>query len=153
MGRGTISVLAGFQVLFLDREDRTGLNGNAVNDAAPTCSIGEFHVVASRRHAGNAQPLIHFDRSVFIVLALIGSPVRGARRRQMQFRNRVPGQVPKSRLSDGCCCGCRKRRNNDRPQQEPFHVFFQSEASVARQNLLTKEDILTVCIDYFCILS
>jgi hypothetical protein len=24
---------------------------------------------------------------------------------------------------------------------------------VARQNLLTKEDILTVCIDYFCILS
>ena len=83
------SALAGCQVLLLDREDRAGFNLDTSDDTDAPGNIGEFHVVASWRHAGDAQPLIGFNRAILIVLALIGTPIGSAGRRQMKRRNRI----------------------------------------------------------------
>jgi hypothetical protein len=108
-----MSALAGFQLFFLDREDRPRLNPNTANNADPPGNIGEFHVVAPRRHIADAQPLIRFNGAILVVLALIRTPVRGARRGKVEFRNGVPSQVLKSGRTVLGDCRRRDRRESD----------------------------------------
>src|ERR1700733_13103861 len=91
-----MSVVARCQILFLDRKDRAGHDLDIVNDANAPGGIGEFGIVAPRRYAGDPQPLVGVDRTVLVVLALVGSPIGAARRRQIEFRDCIHRQIPES---------------------------------------------------------
>ena len=68
------SVVAGCEVFLFDRKDLAGLDFDVVDDAHASGIVGQFGVVDTGRHAGDAQPFIGVDRAVLVVLALIGRP-------------------------------------------------------------------------------
>src|SRR5215831_15660061 len=58
--------------------------------------IGELHVVAPGLDARDSQALVVVDGSIAIILALVGTPVVGPRRRHLECRDRIQGEVPES---------------------------------------------------------
>src|SRR6516162_645448 len=84
------------QLLFLDREDRAFLHLEVAHDANAAGLIAELDVVASGLAAGDSQALVVVDRSVPIILALVGTPAVFPRRRHLERRDRVQGEIPES---------------------------------------------------------
>src|SRR6516165_4880961 len=58
--------------------------------------IAELHIVASWFDACDAQALIVVDRSIPIILALVGTPTVFPRRRHLERRDRVQGEIPEA---------------------------------------------------------
>src|SRR5437588_5406962 len=69
------SIAAIRQLLFLDREDGALFHLDIPHDAEAAALVREPYIVASGSDAGNPQALIVVDRSIPIVLALIGTPL------------------------------------------------------------------------------
>src|SRR5215469_14217435 len=82
------------QLLFFDREDRTFLHLDVPHDANAAGPIAELDVVASGLDAGDPQALVVVDRSIPIILALVGTPALFPRRRHLERRDRVQGEIP-----------------------------------------------------------
>src|SRR5262249_31618414 len=84
------------QLLFLDREDRAFLHLDVPHDANAAGPIAELDVVASGLDASDPQALVVVDRSIPIILALVGTPALFPRRRHLERRDRVQGEIPES---------------------------------------------------------
>src|SRR6516164_7321477 len=84
------------QLLFFDREDRAFLHLDVPHDANAPGPIAELDVVASWLDASDAQALVVVDRSIPIILALVGTPALFPRRRHLERRDRVQGEIPES---------------------------------------------------------
>src|SRR5215831_12323593 len=84
------------QLLFFDREDRAFLHLDVPHDANAAGPIAELDVVASGLDAGDPQALVVVDRSIPIILALVGTPALSPRRRHLERRDRVQGEIPES---------------------------------------------------------
>src|SRR5436190_15970073 len=72
------------QLPFLDGEHRTVLDLDVAHDANAADLIGELHVVAPGLDARDSQALVVVDGSIAIILALVGTPVVGPRRRHLE---------------------------------------------------------------------
>jgi chloramphenicol 3-O-phosphotransferase len=121
------SAMTQFQVPLLDPEDRACHDFDIVNSASPSGNVGEFDVINPRRHIGDAQMLIRVDRAILVVLTLVGTPVRRARRRQIKFRDRIPGHIQKlrravSRLCRARCGNERRDGDNDTERALPHRI-------------------------------
>src|SRR5262249_49203854 len=84
------------QLLFFDREDRAFLHLDVPHDANATGLIAELDVVASGLDASDSQALVVVNRSIPIILALVGTPAVFPRRRHLERRDRVQGEIPES---------------------------------------------------------
>src|SRR5262249_3448694 len=84
------------QLLFLDREDRAFLHLDVPHDANAAGLIVELDVVASGLDASDSQALVVINRSIPIILALVGTPAVFPRRRHLERRDRVQGEIPES---------------------------------------------------------
>ena len=95
--KGAISgaFLAVRDLPFLDREDAARLHVDVLDDADPAFLVLELGVVAPRRHARDAQPLVVVHRAVAVIDALIGPIIVGAGRREIKFRDRGR-QIPET---------------------------------------------------------
>src|SRR5215831_5187120 len=84
------------QLLFLDREDCAFLHLDVPHDANAAGLIAELDVVAPGLDASDSQALVVVDRSVPIILALVGTPALFPRRRHLERRDRLQGEIPES---------------------------------------------------------
>src|SRR6266478_8805048 len=84
------------QLLFLDCEDRALLHLDVAHDANAADLIAELYIVASGFDACDSQALVMVDRSIPIILALVGTPAVFPRRRHLERRDRVQGEIPES---------------------------------------------------------
>src|SRR5262249_1104002 len=80
----------------LDCEDRTLLHLDVAHDANAADLIAELHIVASGFDARDSQALVVVDRSIPIILALVGTPTVFPRRRHLERRDRVQGEIPEA---------------------------------------------------------
>jgi hypothetical protein len=62
----------------------------------PPDLVAELYIVASRFDACDSQALVVVDRSIPIVLALVGTPVVFPRRGHLECRDREQGEIPES---------------------------------------------------------
>src|SRR5262252_9094771 len=110
------------QLLFLDREDRAFLHLDVLHDANAAGLIAELDVVASGLDAGDSQALVVVDRSIPIILALVGTPAVFSRRRHLERRDRVQGEIPESNtLAVLRRCGRSHESECDRSEQHTAH--------------------------------
>src|SRR6266478_8242078 len=84
------------QLLFLDCEDRPLLHLYVAHDANAADLIAELYIVASGFDACDSQALVMVDRSIPIILALVGTPAVFPRRRHLERRDRVQGEIPEA---------------------------------------------------------
>src|SRR6516162_5116322 len=84
------------QLLFFDREDRAFLYLDVPHDANAAGPIAELDVVASGLDATDSQALVVVNRSIPIILALVGTPALFPRRRHLERPDRVQGEIPES---------------------------------------------------------
>src|ERR1700722_4539963 len=82
------------QCFLADGEHRTCLHVHVLHDAVAAGLVGEPDIKAAGRDARDAQPFVKIHGAVRIVAALIGTPVRGARRCHAEMRNGLARQVP-----------------------------------------------------------
>src|SRR5215831_4990553 len=94
--RGGTLPVAVRQLLFLDCEDRALLHLDVAHDANAADLVAELYIVASRFDACDPQALVVVNRSVPIILALVGTPIVFSRRRHLERRDRVQGEIPES---------------------------------------------------------
>src|SRR5262245_55566779 len=92
----TAALGAGCQLFLLDREDLAGLELEIAYDAGPLGDVGELGIVAARRRIRDPQPLVRINSAIFVVLALVGTPVGRAGGRQIEFRDGVARQIPEA---------------------------------------------------------
>src|SRR5215469_7665070 len=110
------------QLLFFDREDRALLHLDVPRDANAAGLIAELDVVASGLDASDSQALVVVDRSIPIILALVGTPAVLPRRRHLECRDRVQGEIPESNTL--AILGRRERSHEsecDRSKQHTAH--------------------------------
>src|SRR5262245_3707745 len=88
---------AGGQLFLLDRKDFAGLDLDVAHQAGASADVLELGIIGAGCDAGDAQPLVGIDRAVLVVLALVGTELDAAGRCQIEFRNRVPGEIPEAR--------------------------------------------------------
>src|SRR5215475_2757933 len=84
------------QLFLLDREDFAGLDLDIAHQAGAPADVLELGVIGAGCDAGDAQPLVGIDGAVLVVLALVGTELGTAGRRQIEFRNRVPREIPEA---------------------------------------------------------
>src|SRR5262245_22014265 len=101
------------QLFLLDREDFAGLDLDIAHQAGAPAHVFELGVIGAGPDAGDAQALVGIDGAVLVVLALIGTEIGTAGGRQMQFRDRVPSEIPETRRS-----ALRSRRGRRRDEHE-----------------------------------
>src|SRR5205823_6997271 len=98
----------------------TGLDLDVAHHANAADLIGELHVVAPGLDARDWQALVVVDGAIAIILALVGTPVVGPRRRHLEGRDRIEGEVPESnaltvlrqnRRAHKCECDQSKQNN------------------------------------------
>src|SRR5262245_12728063 len=85
------------QLFLLDREDFAGLDLDVAHQAGAPAHVLELGVIGAGPDASDAQALVGIDGAVLVVLALIGTELGAAGRRQIEFRNRVPREIPEAR--------------------------------------------------------
>src|SRR5262245_31239885 len=85
------------ELFLLDRKDFACLHLDVAHQAGAPADVLELGVIAAGCDAGDAQPLVGIDGAVLVVLALIGTELGAAGRRQIEFRNRVPSEIPEAR--------------------------------------------------------
>src|ERR1700730_1915380 len=110
------------QLLLLDREDRAFLHLDVPPDANAAGLIAERDVVASGLDASDSQTLVVVNRSIPIILALVGTPAVFPRGRHLERRDRVQGEIPESNTL--AVLGCRGRSHEsecDRSKQDTAH--------------------------------
>src|SRR5215831_1680123 len=110
------------QLLFLDGEDRAFLHLDVPHDANAAGLIAELDVVASGLDASDSQALVVVNRSIPIILALVGTPAVLPRRRHLECRDRVQGEIPQSNTL--AILGRRERSQEserDRSEQHTAH--------------------------------
>src|SRR5262249_48495083 len=62
----------------------------------PADLVAALYIVASWFDACDSQALVVVDRSIPIILALVGTPTVFAGRRHLERRDRVQGEIPES---------------------------------------------------------
>src|SRR5262249_58106006 len=82
------------QLLFFDREDRAFLHLDVPHDANAAGPIAEPDVVASGLDASDPQALVAVDRSIPIILALVGPPALFPSRPHLDCPDRLHGALP-----------------------------------------------------------
>src|SRR5262249_43398316 len=110
------------QLLFFDREDCAFLHLDVPHDANAAGPIAELDVVASGLDASDSQALVVVDRSIPIILALVWTPAVFPRRRHLERRDRVQGEIPESNTL--AILGRRRRSHKcecDRSEQHTAH--------------------------------
>src|SRR5262245_20726567 len=130
------------QLPFLDWEHRTVLDLDVPHDANAADLIGELHVVAPGLDARDSQALVVVDGSIAIILALVGTPVVAPRRRHLECRDRIQGEVPESnaftvlRQSRGAHkCECDRSKqyaHPSLPQVDALHGAAEENLTRAR---------------------
>ena len=98
------AVLAGCQILFLDREDCARFDCYVLHGAAAARRVCELRIIHPRRHIMDHQPFIEIDTAILVILTLVRTPIRCSGRGQIELRNRIFGQIPescRSMLRDG----------------------------------------------------
>ena len=99
-----LAILAGCQILFLDREDCARFDCYVLHGAAAARHVCELRIIYPRRHITDDQPFIEIDTAILVILTLVRTPIRCSGRGQIELRNRVFGQIPescRSMLRDG----------------------------------------------------
>src|SRR5262249_25103709 len=66
------------------------------HDANAADFVGELYIVAAGFDACDSQALVVINRSIPIILALVGTPGVFSRRRHLETRDRVQGEIPES---------------------------------------------------------
>src|SRR5262249_17845178 len=110
------------QLLFFDREDRAFLHLDVPHDANAAGPIAELDVVAYGLDASDPQALVMVNRSIPIILALVWTPAVLPRRRHLECRDRVQGEIPESNTL--AILGRRERSQEserDRSEQHTAH--------------------------------
>src|ERR1700720_4471811 len=97
----TASGVAGCQLLVVDRKDLAYLDLDALDQAGASLLVRELDVIGARRHSGDVEPLVGVGNAVLVVLGLVGAPIRGAGRSQIEFGNPHVGEVPEPRPALG----------------------------------------------------
>ena len=86
------------EFLLLDRENLTFDDLDGFGEADAAILVGQARIIGSARHILDRQALVVVDGIVLIVLALVRPPIRGAGGRELEFDDRVAGDVPEFRL-------------------------------------------------------
>jgi len=94
-------------VLFLDGKHRAVFHLDVPHDANAADLIGELYIIAAGFDARDSQALVVINRSIPIILALVGTPAVFPRRRQLETRDRVQGEIPESNAL--AVLSCRRR--------------------------------------------
>src|SRR5271165_4080263 len=93
-GTASLSLVAVVRHLLAKRKHRTCFDLDISYNASSASLVGEPDIIASRRDAGDPQPLIEIDAAIRIVPTLIGAPMGGPRRREEEMCDRLARQVP-----------------------------------------------------------
>src|SRR5262249_26462894 len=79
--------------------------------AGPAMLVGQLHVIGAGCNVLELKSLVRIDRTVLVVLALVGTPIGRARRCQIELGDGDGGQVPKPSLV--CCIGASAGDNQE----------------------------------------